>query len=89
METDCSSKNSELLDAEVAVHPQQESIGQPENGRPVQSKSLLEDSKVRKLLYFLISVVSLLDFKVPSIVTEVILPESHAVALKTEVIKFP
>ena len=79
----------ELLDAEVAVHPQQESIGQPENGRPVQSETLLEESKVQKLLYFLISVVPLLDFKVPLIVTEVNLPESHAVTLKPEVIKFP
>ena len=77
----------ELMDAEVAVHPQQKSIGQPENGRPVQSETLLEESKVQKL-YFLISVVSLFDFKVPSIVTEVNLPESHTAASETEVIKF-
>ena len=78
----------ELLDAEVAVLPQQESIVQPENGMPVQSETLLEESKVQKLLNFLISVVSLLDFKVPLIVTEVNPPESHTTASDTEVIKF-
>jgi hypothetical protein len=66
------------MDAEVAVHPQQESIDQPENGMPVHSETLLEESKVQKLL-FLISVFPLLYFKVPSIVTEGKLPESHAV----------
>jgi hypothetical protein len=56
-------------------------------GSPVQSETLLEERKVQ-CLYFLISVVSFLDFKFPSIVAEVNLSESYAAASKTKVIKF-
>jgi hypothetical protein len=60
----------------------------PSEGSPVQSETLPEETKVQKH-NFLISVVSSLDFKVPSIVTEVYPSKSHAAASKTEVINFP